>query len=271
MTHWVLLVAPLVVASLVMLLGFVGCSFHPGAAMVPTTPNDYHNVVTGDPNVVSYWRLGEPAGQTTAKDVKGLADGDYVGGVTLGTTGLMQNDGDTAVTFNGSSGYVRVPHRNELNPTHFTVEALVTLNGGAGSFRAVVSSRDIQAGNVFGYILYASDQNLWEAWVGDGTSGWKVLQGGEAADGTHFLAMTYDGTTLKLHVDPVVETTHVQTYSYQPNTNQELRIGAGANESASPLYFFPGVIDDVAVYGEALTPQTLELHYMMSLGGTKPA
>lgn len=270
MTHWVLFAAPLVVASLVMLLAFVGCSFH-GAAIEPTTPDDYTHEVADDANVVSYWRLGEAAGQSTAKDAKGLADGTYAGGVTLGTRGFVQNDADTAVTFDGTSGYVQVPHKSELNPGHFTVEALVKLDGGQNLDRAVVSSRDIQGGNVSGYILYATAQNRWEAWVGDGTTGFKMLPGSGVTLGmTTFLAMTYDGTTLRLYVNPAAETTFALAVSYQPNVNQGLLIGAGANEAAAPLYFFPGVIDEVSVYKEALDHMTLEKHHMMALGGMKP-
>ena len=50
-----------------------------------------------------YWRLGEPAGSTTALDSVGNADGDVPLGVTLGTTGAVSGDPDTAGTFNGTS------------------------------------------------------------------------------------------------------------------------------------------------------------------------
>lgn len=271
MTHWVLYVAPLVVASLVMVLAFVGCSFH-GAAVTDTTPDDYKNELLSQASLVSYWRLDEQQGDTVAHDSKGPFDGFYAGGVTLGTiSGLVMNVNDTAAEFDGSSAYVHRSYRPELNPPHFTVEALVKLDGGDNQFRAVVSSRDIQAGNAFGYILYASDQNVWEAWVGDGTTAFKRVPGGAVMNGiTTFLAMTYDGTTLRLYVNPADVTPYAAALSYQPNTNRELRIGAGANEAAAPQYFFPGVIDEVAVYNEALPHETLQLHTMMALGGMKP-
>jgi hypothetical protein len=76
--------------------------------------------------------------------------------------------------------------------------------------------------------------------------------------------MTYDGTTLKLYVDPAEgdpDTTDATETAYMPNTTNELRIGAGANESTPPLFFWDGVLDEVAVYNEALDFLTLQKHF----------
>jgi hypothetical protein len=269
MSHWVLLVAPIVIASFAMLFVFVGCQLDSSGYGAPLT---YAEVVTGNDYAVSYWRLGERAGATAAADSKGNNEGTYVGGVTLGQPGLLVGDSDTAAQFDGSSGLVTVPYADDsLNPAKFTVEALVDVAGGEGQFRAVVSSRDIDGdGQHFGYILYAGEQNKWEAWVGDGNTGaWQVVIGPDVAPGKHYLAMTYNGTTLKLYVDPADDTPASADVAYTPNTAQELRIGAGANE-ADPLYFFNGVIDEVAVYNVDLEFSVIQTHFALATTGSVP-
>ena len=52
---------------------------------------------------LNYWRLGEPSG-TNADDLGSAnQDGTYVNSPTLGVTGLVPNDADTAVSFNGTT------------------------------------------------------------------------------------------------------------------------------------------------------------------------
>ena len=55
-----------------------------------------------------YWRLGEGAGGT-AVDATGLNDGSY-NGVTLGQTGAISADGDTALLFDGIDDYMELAH-----------------------------------------------------------------------------------------------------------------------------------------------------------------
>lgn len=270
MSHWVLLVAPLVLASFVMLFAFVGCRLQTQGL---GTGDPYANDVIDRVAAVSLWRLGDEPGSPTAADSKGDNTGTYVGGVTLGQPGLVASDGDAAAAFDGSTGFVQVPFKdNSLNPDSFTVEAVVNVAGGDGQFRAVVSSRDVDKNSqgTFGYILYANDLNKWEAWVGDGTpGGWHTVPGPDVSPGMHYLAMTYNGMTLKLYVDPMEETSFHQDVPYLPNAAQELRIGAGANEG-EPLYFFNGVIDDVAVYSEALEFSAIQSHFGLAKTGAAP-
>jgi hypothetical protein len=75
-------------------------------------------------NPVAYWRLDEPANSTTALDASGHgADGTYVGGVTLGQTGALAEDPDTAALFDGAGGHV--DFANTLAGNDFSVEAWV--------------------------------------------------------------------------------------------------------------------------------------------------
>jgi hypothetical protein len=280
--NWIIIVAPLLIVVLVGALAFVGCGLDTTGTLAPEL---YHDDVFNNPNTVSYWRLDEAPGATTAADSKDGNAGTYHGGVTLGVTGLVHLAyPNLAAQFDGSSGYVSVPHAAALNSPKFTVEAIVTIVGGDGTYRAIASSRDVQGpldgtGNYFGYALYVSDQNRWEAWLHFGTSGQTIVQvgapdavkvGGGPPRGPYYVAMTYDGATLTLYVNPIDQADPDQVKSagsaYQPNTNnqRELRIGAGASEQA-PMFFFNGVIDEVAVYKDALDFNTAQRHFAIAM------
>jgi hypothetical protein len=267
MSYSVLLVAPLVLASFVMLLAFVGCGLNAEGEEAGKGPKTYKDLVIQNDYSVGYWRLGERQGPT-ADDSKDGHDGEYKGTVTFAEPGLLAGDSDTAVKFDGSTGYVSVPYNAELNPAKFTVEAIVNGSGSEGLYGAVVSSRDEDGdAQKSGYILYATPEQKWEAWVGDGSVGdWQIASGGDVKPDKHYLAMTYDGTTLKLYVDPTADTPGVAVI-YVPQTANELRIGAGRNELVDPQYFFNGVIDEVAVYNVDLDFSVIQKHFEVATKG----
>lgn len=75
---------------------------------------------------VAYWRLGESSGTNAADSSGNGLNGTYTGGVTLGQPGALVDDANTAVAFNGSTGYVTVGAPAALKmTTQFSVEAWV--------------------------------------------------------------------------------------------------------------------------------------------------
>jgi hypothetical protein len=77
------------------------------------------------------------------------------------------------------------------------------------------------------------------------------------------LAATFDGTTLRFYVNGtevgnVGNATTPANYVSQSSVNA----GIGANVYAGgPRDWFPGVVDDVAVYNTALSAAAVQLHY----------
>jgi len=63
--------------------------------------------VVDDLGPLGYWRLGESSG-TTATDYAGSYNGTYSGDITLGATGALSGDSDTAVSFNGNDGILDI-------------------------------------------------------------------------------------------------------------------------------------------------------------------
>jgi hypothetical protein len=241
------------------------------ATVTVLTAAGYPAAVVQD-NPAGLWRLGETPGSPIAYDSWGSFNGAPSGNVMFGVPGALGGgDTDTAAAFDGfSPTKVEVPYAAELNANSFTVECWARVVGGAGSYRAAVSSRnEVQGGNQGGFIIYATDANVWSFWTSVG-AGWQTLNGPAVVDGewTHLVA-TYDGTEKRLYVNGALAGATPATAV--PNPTRPLRIGAGQNEVDPGNYFFTGDVDEVAVYGHVLSADRVAYHYGLGEYGTTTA
>lgn len=197
----------------------------------------------------AYWRLGETSG-TTAVDERGTSNGTYSGGHTLGATGALVNDANTAVDFNGSTGQVSVPSVPALALTsQVTIEAWVNPDTLAGT-RFVVNKGTW-------YYLY----------ILNGTTVFGIHSGGSylyltspavTAGAWQHLVGTYDGANLVLYRNGVI-------VAQAPSTGAITSTTAPVVVSQA----FDGRLDEVAVYGTALTQAQALAHYQRG-NGTRP-
>jgi hypothetical protein len=159
------LIGALAVLVVLLLFGFVGCDIVFGLDPItppnttPPSPDDYPAVVEATPDLVAYWRLGEPSSTPVpssggaAKDEVGGFNGDYyqlqavtspdyarhspptTGTITLGVTpGLLEvspQENDPCIYVGG--GFVEVPWDGHLNPQQFSLEAWVSPDPGLAS------------------------------------------------------------------------------------------------------------------------------------------
>ena len=180
--------------------------------------------------------------------------------------GYSTYDTDPAATFDGSTAYAQVPYYAYLNPPVFSLECW--LYPTAGDYRSPFSNRDTAYGPQ-GYILYANDSDQWSFWIGSG-SGWNQAIGSTVAlnQWTHVVG-TFDGTNQVLYVNgqQVVS----QRAFLSANTQRPLNIGVGKNESPPPVFYWPGRIDEMAVYAAALTANQVLDHYALATTGTLPS
>ena len=235
--------------------------FVAGSASAAPTP--YESAVLGD-SPTGYWRLGESSGTTAADRTGHGYDGSFVGTPALGVPGAVAEDPDTAVAFNGTTQYAQASYAAALNPAPpFTVEAWAKVSGGAGTIRTVVASRAFNPAR--GYMLSVASTGEWQFLVGTGAADALVVTGPQSRlnTWTHLVA-TVETVGTDLHVILYVNgsfaaqrTLSMTTFS--PNPTQKLRIGADVG--ATPARFFPGAIDEVAVYSGALTPTQIANHF----------
>ncbi len=230
----------------------------------------YANQVAAD-GPAAYWRLGEQAGSSAYNAIDVTAHTGTYSNVALRQTDTpIGNDIDTAASFAHGSARVSVPYSAELNPTgSFTVEAWARADGGEGSYRSVLTSRS-SAGNSQGFILYANNNNQWSFWNGAGTSAdWHRIDGPQVALGEWVhLVGTYDaGTQVKsFYVDGVLAGS-TSGVNYVANTTNPLFIGMGGNGGTD--FPFNGLIDEVAMFGQALTSAAVQRHYLLASTGAE--
>jgi glucose/arabinose dehydrogenase len=240
------------------------------AAACSASPG-YSNLVAGTPGLVSYWRLGETSG-TGACDVKGASNGTYTGAFTLGQTGALTGDADTAVRF-ASGGQVTVPHATALDLNGaFSIEAWVKVNalptsGWPGLFRKGHSeSTGAGGGWLLWYDRTTRQLQFKRENVSKGVSGWTL---GSPGSWSH-VVVTYDGTTqntLRFYLNGAfLGSTPGPTGGYPALTSTDpLQIGMG--DAGTP----DQTIDEPALYNVALTAAQVTDHYNAGVGNGTPS
>ena len=209
MIGWFFLMGALALLVTVLLCGFLGCECGATLADAPDVSGDYAMAVKSTPDLVAYWRLGEPdttpvpsAGGVAKSEVGGF-HGDYAklapvatpddllhspatsGAIILGVTpGLLElKPQDEFFCINIDGGYVQAPWAEELNTPQFTLEAWVSPNPLVDPkyFYCLVESTGPQGlgQKKTGWGLYLGPSNInnpnpagplfWQVWMGDGT------------------------------------------------------------------------------------------------------
>jgi len=231
----------------------------------------------------SYWRL-DGTGTTAADSSPHGADGTLVGGVTTGATGALA--GDTAVSLDGSSGYVSAANSSAAG-TAFTESAwfrTTTLSGGdilgfAGSATG--------AGTVNDRVVYLDDDGQLATAIhtpppSGGHTGpppmpTLVRTPTTFNDGVwHQVVVTYSGTTLSLYVDGALIGTATGTQSatgsgylragYTDLSSFNAVFGTNITGRTSPnSYHLNGSVDEVAGYPTALSATQVRAQFTAGL------
>jgi hypothetical protein len=218
----------------------------------------------------AFWRLDEKSG-STATDIVGGNNGNYNGTFVYGVSGALAHDADTAIEFDGSSGYVAVPYSAGLNPQGpFTVEAWVmpyAVPNSAGT-PCPISSAQFN-GNRSGWQIRERDTG-WQ-FVLYNHSGSGVANDGLAntAHGgtpptnswTH-LAGVYDGENTFLYVNGVANSSSASGYvaDYDDGVNAPGPFTIGARSSLNNN--FAGRVDEAVFYNRALSAAEITSHYL---------
>jgi hypothetical protein len=241
-----------------------------GNQLVATTANtawvDYAGAVKFETTgVISQLRLGDSSigGNTAAVDSVGSLNPTYTGGATLGTNGDPQNDPNTAVTLNGTTGWLQ-----DTSPTG--------LPTGAASRSVELWFKTTSAAHqsLFTYGSYANNQEfgLWIDPNGATLTSWGWGGGDDPTftttsavnDGKwHQVVLTYDGSTIALYLDGQVRGTSPQTRNTVIDA-AGLQIGA-VNDATDINNGFPfaGSLDEFSVYNTAITATDVLNHFQL--------
>jgi hypothetical protein len=250
------------------------------AATAPTGPApdgggppriDYPSVVLADAPL-AYYRLDETSG-TIAHDSSGhRLDGTYGAGVTHGAPGLIVGDGDAAASFSGGAwthdGIVEVPPALMLEPSQsVSVELWMrqpVLNPDA---TILVDYGDpgpsVMQDPAYGLLIYKSAFNvfLWtDVAEGGGPSFGPATQ--PTTNQVYHVVETFDGQSVRVFVDGVLSAT-MQVSGTLAFANQRGGLGIGGTTVGGAAdVVFGGTLDEVAIYGFALSPAQVLKHFM---------
>jgi Concanavalin A-like lectin/glucanases superfamily len=233
---------------------------------VPATPtptptplqSPYRSAILTD-HPVAYWRLGESTGRTAA-DQLGLHNGTYAYGPSLGASGALTGDPNTAVGFNGTNQFATVLTDASLNTPTFSVELWAYPTGGDGAYRGVAASRFYPTG----WSLYLGAGGGWEFWINSGTGMISMSGGAGSLNTWHHVVATFDGTTATLYVNGTAVASGAVSAAYQPQSQYPLEI---AQSEPGGNFYFPGRIDEPALYSSALTSGQVQTHYSIGTTG----
>jgi hypothetical protein len=139
---------------------------------------------------VAYWRLGESSG-TTASDAVGSNNGTYVNGVSLGQTGALSGDANTAALFDGTNDYMTVPDAATLDLTSAVSVEFWVKPTGTGDWRFLVGKATVGDGAYANYQVLLDPDNKLNVSFGNISSELSLADPVALDTGWHHVVATY--------------------------------------------------------------------------------
>lgn len=221
----------------------------------PATATIYRDVVLADAPL-AYYRMGDVSGAITDSSGNGRTGGSASGSATYGAASLLTNEStDPSMDFSG--GYVDTPYASWMDTTALTVECWVRVD--TGTQRGMVD-RDDGSQRVFQWRINTKAEAVVFNSGGSnaGCSGATTLVNGV----TYHVAFTYDGTTIRVYVNGVLDGSTAFAGPLAVKTAR-MAIGVLRAGGGSPVTWpMDGRIDEVAIYGTALSASRLYAHYL---------
>lgn len=222
----------------------------------------YSSVVLADSPLL-YWRLNDSGSTVTDSSGNGYTGFRAASGITTGQTSPITTDSTAAsYLFDGIYGYLQAPTSLTFGgSTALTIEAWVriTTNGSGASYNRVISTGYSQS-TTKGFDLAVQDNGASVYFtVANGSTYAQAVSTGSISGWTHLVG-TYDGSTIRLYINGVLQTTGSLSGSIA-NPGTQLVVAAATN---NPYNCFTGDIAEVAVYNSVLTQSRIQTHYRAS-------
>ncbi len=168
----------------------------------------------------------------------------------------------TALSCDGSSTFVEVPHKPELEPEQLTIEAWIKLEefpGGKDPRRWIVN-KNRNEWEIGHYALVISGSQVGAYLnIGGGKEGHLMALSPEGAlklkDWQH-IAMTYDGADLKVYLNGAQVASAAINKKRTPG-----RLPLAIARRQDAYNYFKGAIDEVRLYSRPLTAEELKAHF----------
>ena len=222
---------------------------------LPTAPADEYGAAIFNDNPQLYWRLSENSGGVANDSGPNDNDGTYYGGVRRGEPGIVSGN---LSTFFGENEAVVASDETVNNPTTYSVETWFKTNSTVGGKLIGFGNQQFSLSNNYDRHLYMQDDG--KLVFGTYTGALNTVTTADAYNDFewHHAVATQSNDGIKLYVDGELAGTNPATGA-QDYTGY-WRIGGDTTWGSSSPYFV-GNLDEVAVYGSALTPAQVEEHY----------
>jgi hypothetical protein len=209
----------------------------------------YRDTILADAPL-AYYRLNDSGASATDLSGNGR-HGSYLGGVAQGMAGALSSEPDKAARFDGVDDQITVADDAGFRPTRVSIEAWIRPDVGNDSDRGIVMKTST-SGWTDGYGLAVDDGKL-SFFVNNHQS--NNIQAAIPAERWSHVVGTYDGAALRLYVNGELVATKAFTAAIV-HSAQPLLIGS------EPIgREWKGALDEVAVYGQALTAERIREHY----------
>ena len=216
-----------------------------------STPTSFQLTVNVVPTGLrAAYAFQEGSGTTTADASGNVNTGTLTNGPVWTTQGKYGN----GLTFDGLNDFVSVPDNATLDLGGTgTIEAWVRLNA-INRWNSVVAKGNSNSDPAHNYAMEITDANIILCILGNGTSS-RVLSSSTPMTAGQFrhLACTWNGTTLSLYIDGVLNTSVTQNLTPAGNTSP-LYIGQFGGNSDR----LSGIIDEVRIYNRALSQAEIQ-------------
>lgn len=219
-----------------------------------------------------YWRLGEASGTTAEDATANDRDGTYTNtasNLTYGQTGAIANDPDTCVRLldNGSDhARIRRAASTDWDTSSFTIELWIKPQDTETNFQHLAQVAGYSGGSstVWRWILClrstTANEPLQIRTADDPTFPGAAADTGGLANGTwYYIAVTWNGTQWEFFLNASSLGTHTGDGPASV-MNQPFVVGADDTNSTGGDHF-NGYIDEVALYGTALSSTRITAHY----------
>ncbi len=210
-------------------------------------------------NLVSHWKLEEAA---TANRVDSEGSNDLTDSANVEqVTGKIGNASDFESTEGDylSRASYTMPTGNGAR----TITVWVNIESSTGDNQVIIDWGTRATRQEWGLIL-DTDLHMFIGIFGEDSADSDTVIG---TGSFHFLAVTYDGTTVKYYLDGVADGT--DTFAGTPNTTSTDILSIGILQTAAN-FEFDGIIDEVSVWSRELTSTEVSFLYNSGNGREFP-
>ena len=228
-------------------------------------PADYYSGTILADSPLAYYRLGDASGTTAVDASSNELNASYVGGVTLGQPGAFPFDPDSAVTLDGSSGYVQLPKLSSDFTSGFSAEIWADPTSVGSSQRFFDLGNGSSADNIVLYRVGTTNNLGFVVFSGSSEGTQVIANNAITLNQWQYFAVTLDShghvTLYKNGVAIATGTTDVPCTGIVRSNNY-----LGKSNFGDACY--AGGFDEAAFYAQPLSADQIAAPYARSVFGT---